>query len=74
VVHTRIHSSEILASTYQSTRYQNPQEPYPLIFLLTKVSRSAIGESVFRLSVVPPDVHGFPKLVTLSEREKEGFF
>jgi hypothetical protein len=36
------------------------------------VSRSAIGETVFRLSVAPPDIPGFPKLVTLSEREREG--
>jgi hypothetical protein len=38
----------------------------------TLLSRLTIGETVFRLSVVPPDVPGFPKLVTLSERERVG--
>jgi hypothetical protein len=39
--------------------------PHPVWFLL---SRSAIGESVFRLSVAPADGPGFPKLVTLTEK------
>jgi hypothetical protein len=38
----------------------------------TPLSRLAIGETVFRLSVAPLDVPGFPKLLTLSEREKWG--
>jgi hypothetical protein len=40
---------------------------------MIKLSGSTIGETVFRLSVASPDVPGFPKSVTLSEEEREGF-
>jgi hypothetical protein len=37
-------------------------------FILSTLSAVRRSERVSRLSVAPPDVPGFPKLVTLSER------
>jgi hypothetical protein len=46
--------------------------PLKWVMLRDEVEPFGDRRDCFPLSVAPPDFPGFPKLVTLSEREREG--